>query len=67
MSNIGVDERTYDQMYRRTFAECLARCRGDTSEARALAMYYMRDWYVIGDGSGERYERTISHSAQSAR
>ena len=50
MSVIGVDERTYTIMYQRTFAECLNRYRGDTSEARRLAAYYMRDWYVVTDG-----------------
>ena len=50
MSVIGVDERTYTIMYQRTFAECLDRYRVDTSEARRLAAYYMRDWYVVTDG-----------------
>ena len=50
MSKIGVDERTYALMHSRTYAECLNRCRGDTVEARQLAAYYMRDWYVVTDG-----------------
>ena len=58
MSIIGVDEQTYSIMYKRTFAECLHRHRGDTTEARRLAMYYMRDWYVVSDGDDHerRYE-----------
>jgi hypothetical protein len=64
MSYIGVDELTYNLMYKRTFAQCLGRCRGDPGEAKALAAYYMRDWYVIGDG---RDERIISNIAQSSR
>lgn len=54
MSHIGVDEHTYALMHSRCYADCLNRCRGDTTEARKLAAYYMRDWYVIGDD----YERT---------
>jgi hypothetical protein len=50
MSRIGVDARTYALMHSRTYADCLDRCRGDTSEAKSLAAYYMRDWYVIDDG-----------------
>ena len=49
MSKIGVDERTYAIAHSRTYAECLHRCRGDTSEAKLLAAYYMRDWFVITD------------------
>lgn len=50
MSTIGVDARTYALMHSRTYADCLARCRGDTTEAKRLAAYYLRDWYVVGDG-----------------
>lgn len=50
MSHIGVDAHTYALMHSRTYADCLNRCRGDTSEARKLAAYYMRDWYVVEDG-----------------
>jgi len=49
MSKIGVDEKTYAIMYKSTFTECLHRHRGDTAEARKLAMYYLRDWYVVTD------------------
>jgi len=49
MSEIGVDLRTYETMYKRTYEECLYRHRGDAAEARKLAMYYMRDWYVVTD------------------
>jgi hypothetical protein len=49
MSEIGVDLNTYQIMYKRTFEECLNRHRGDTVEARRLAMYYLRDWYVVTD------------------
>jgi len=49
MSEIGVDLRTYETMYKRTYEECLHRQRGDTTEARKLAMYYLRNWYVITD------------------
>jgi len=59
MSQIGVDEHTYTTMYKRTFAECLHRYRGDTAEARKLAMYYMRDWYVITDGE----KNNVRHEA----
>ena len=65
MSVIGVDERTYENMYKRTFAECLHRERGDTTEARKLTAYYMRDWYVVTDGR-KSYERpSISSVAKS--
>jgi len=50
MSKIGVDERTYALMHSRTYAQCLDRTRGDTTEAKRLAAYYMRDWFVVTDG-----------------
>lgn len=50
MSQIGVDAHTYALIHSRTYADCLSRCRGDTSEAKRLAQYYMRDWYVVTDG-----------------
>lgn len=50
MSTIGVDEHTYALAHSRAYAECLHRCHGDTVEARKLAAYYLRDWYVINDG-----------------
>jgi hypothetical protein len=53
MSVIGVDEHTYTIMWKRTYEECLNRERGDTTEARRLAAYYMRDWYVLGDGNAK--------------
>ena len=59
MSKIGVDERSYEVMYSRTFSECLHRARGDTTEARKLAAYYMRDWYVITDGDPDLRVLTI--------
>ena len=49
VSEIGVDLHTYQTMYKRTFAECLHRHRGDTTEAKKLAAYYLRDWYVVTD------------------
>jgi hypothetical protein len=49
MSKIGVDERTYSLMHSRTYQTCLDKTRGDTREAKALAAYYMRDWYVLED------------------
>lgn len=48
---IGVDEQTYSIMRKRTYEVCLNRYRGDTVEAKKLTAYYMRDWYVIGDGN----------------
>jgi hypothetical protein len=65
MSQIGVDERTYQTMYQRTFAECLNRQRGDTTEARKLAAYYMRDWYVVTDGRKSHERSSISSVAKS--
>lgn len=53
---IGVDERTYQLMWKRTFAEALTRSRGDPREARQLAAYAMRDWFVIGDGEEKDIE-----------
>ncbi len=58
MSKIGVDEKTYVLMYKRAFAECLARYRGDQVEARRLTQYYLRDWYVESDGADAREGRS---------
>lgn len=66
MSKIGVDERTYALMHSRTYQTCLDRCRGDTTEAKALAAYYMRDWYVIGDGYERAVTRAVFNSPQSS-
>jgi hypothetical protein len=49
MSTIGVDAHTYALAHSRTYSTCLNRCRGDTTEAKRLAAYYMRDWYVVED------------------
>jgi hypothetical protein len=49
MSTIGVDARTYALAHSRTYSACLNRCRGDTTEAKRLAAYCMRDWYVVVD------------------
>ena len=59
MSKIGVDERTYALMHSRTYAECLSRCRGDITEARKLAAYHMRDWYVVTNGDPDLIAREL--------
>jgi hypothetical protein len=49
MSTIGVDAHTYALAHSRTYSACLNRCRGDATEAKRLAAYFMRDWYVVED------------------
>ena len=63
MSRIGVDQHTYEIMYQRTYAECLHRHQGDTTEARKLAQYYLRDWYVVTDGDPELIAMEIDEIA----
>jgi hypothetical protein len=51
---IGVDARTYSIAYTRCYQQALHVARGDTTEAKKLAQYYMRDWYVLTDGPTDR-------------
>jgi hypothetical protein len=66
MSKIGVDERTYALMHSRTYQECLARER-DPREARRLAAYALRDWYVVTDGDPDLVARELDDPAELHR
>lgn len=56
MSQIGVDEHTYALQHSRAYTLALAECQGDTTNARILAQYWMRDWYVITDAPQAEYD-----------